>query len=272
MSFSSRERSLADGAPLRLYKFKRGVIVWLYASGDRNITIGTEIYRSLRGGILDNGIRRTGETTADRMKITAQADIEVAQLYRAFPPSAEIELIIYDHHYGETIPQVAWSGSIETVRWPSLDRCEISAQTLMATLDVPGLRLTHERNCGAALFDRKCKVNRDLWRVDMTIQSMTGLTISSGTAEGYPNGWFDGGFIEWPIGSGEFERRAIERHVGSDMRLMGGTAGVPLAPARVYPGCNRTAAMCLAKFNNLNNFRGDPNLMGKNPFNGNPVF
>ena len=54
---------------------------------------------------------------------------------------------------------------------------------------------------------------------------------------------------------------------------MGGTSGIPLGETiRVYPGCNRTAAMCLAKFDNLPNLRGDPNLMGKNPFNGNPVF
>ncbi|UQY32661.1 phage BR0599 family protein [Pseudomonas fulva] len=272
MSHDSREQSIADGQPIRLYRFKRGVIVWLYTSGDRDIYLGPEVYRTLRGGITDDGIRRTGEITADRMKVSAPADLEVAALYRGVPPSKEIELVIYDYHYGESTAQVAWSGSIETVRWPQLDRCEISAQTLMATIDVPGLRLTWERNCGAALFDRKCGINRDLWRVDMVIQSMTGAAVSSGGAEAFPNGWFDGGFIEWPIGSGEFERRSIERQTGSVMRMMGGTAGIPLGSVRVYPGCNRTVAMCVAKFNNLLNFRGDPNLMGTNPFNGNPVF
>ena len=272
MSHDSRERSIADGSPLRLYKFRRGVIVWLYASGDRNITLGAEIYRTLRGGITDDGIRRTGEVVTDRLKVTAPADLEVAALYRGVPPSTEIELVIYDHHYGETTAQVAWSGSIETVRWPQLDRCEISCQTLLATLDVPGLRLTWERNCGAALFDRRCKLNRDLWRVEITIQSMTGATVSSGATEAFPNGWFDGGFIEWPIGAGEYERRSIERHVGSVLSVMGGTSGIPLGSVRVYPGCDRTVATCVAKFDNRLNFRGDPNLMGTNPFNGNPVF
>lgn len=273
MSHSSREQSIASGDPIRLYRFKRGVLRWLYASGDRDITMGSEIYHALQGGIGDDGIRRTGETSADRLKVTAPADLAVAQLYRGAPPSAEIELVIYDYHYGETQAQVAWSGSIDGVSWPRLDRCEISAQTLVATLDVPGLRLTWERNCGAALYDRRCGVNRDLWRVSMTVQSKTGATLSSGTAAGYVNGWFDGGFVEWPIGSGEFDRRAIEQHVGSVLRVMGGTSGIPLGGSiRVYPGCNRTAAMCAAKFDNLLNLRGDPNLMGTNPFNGNPVF
>lgn len=272
MSHDSRERSLADGAPIRLYRFRRGVLVWLYASGERNITLGPETYRALRGGIIDDGVRRTGEITADRLKVTAAADLEVAQFYRGVPPSVAIELIIYDYHYGETSSQIVWWGEIESVRWPRLDRCEISAQTLLATLDVPGLRLTWERNCGASLYDRKCGVNRDLWRVEMTIQSMTGTTLSSGTAAGYADGWFAGGFIEWAIGGGEYERRAIETHVGCVLQIMGGTAGIPLGTVRAYPGCNRTVAVCHAKFDNVPNYRADPNLMGKNPFNGKPVF
>ncbi len=272
MSSSARERSISGGQPVRLYKFARGVLRWLYCSSDRDIAIGTEIYRALAGGIIDDGIRRTGETSADRLTITAPADLEVAQFYRGVPPSAEIQLTIYNHHAGEPDAQIVWSGSIETVGWPALDRCAIKAQTLMATLDVPGLRLTWERNCGAALFDRKCGVNRDLWRVELIVQSMTGASISSGAAEAYPDGWFDAGIVEWAIGPGEYERRAIEKHIGSVMQIMGGTSGVPLGAVRLYPGCNRTAAVCQAKYSNLPNFRGDPNLMGDNPFNGDPVF
>lgn len=271
MSHSARESSIAAGEPIRLYKFRRGVLVWLYTSAAFDIPVGSEIYRAVRGGVKDDGIRRTGEISADRLKVTAPADLEVAQFYRGVPPSSEIDLVVYECHYGEAEAKVAWSGTIESVRWPSLDRCEISALTLLATLDVPGLRLTWERNCGAALFDRRCKINRDLWRVDFNIQSSTGTELSVGSAAAYPDGWFSGGFLEWPIGSGEFDRRSIEHHQGSILRILGGTSGIPLA-VRAYPGCLRIAQVCLTKFNNLDNFRGDPNLMGKNPFDGNPVF
>src|SRR5690606_36574427 len=108
--------------------------------------------------------------------------------------SVEIELTIYEYHYGDSDAKPVWNGTIESVRWPSLDRCVISAQPLTSTLDVPGLRLTWDRSCGAALFDRRCKVNRDLYRVEIVIQGLTGTAISSAVADGFADGWFDGGY------------------------------------------------------------------------------
>lgn len=273
MSFDLREASLADGQPISLYQFRRGVLRWSYTSAARDISYNSEIFRALPGGISDDGIRRTGEISADRLKITAAADIEVAQLYRGVPPSVEIGLVIYEHHAGDTDARAVWSGFVESVGWPALDRCSISAQALTSTLDVPGLRLTWDRSCGEPLYGRRCGVNRDLWRVDATIQSMTGSSVSSAAIGALAAGWFSGGFVEWPIGSGEFERRTVESHVGSQLSLMGGTAGLSIGQVlRCYPGCNRTAAQCAAKFDNLLRFRADPNMMGRNIFNGNPVF
>ena len=60
MSFDSRERSLAAGTPVRYYEFRRGVMRWLYNSSDRDISVGTQVFRSVRGGISDNGIRQSG--------------------------------------------------------------------------------------------------------------------------------------------------------------------------------------------------------------------
>ncbi|HDL5069755.1 TPA: hypothetical protein PXD13_006650, partial [Pseudomonas aeruginosa] len=55
MSFSSRESSLADGQPVRLYQFSRGAIRWSYNSSDRDITYQNQIFRTVPGGITDNG-------------------------------------------------------------------------------------------------------------------------------------------------------------------------------------------------------------------------
>jgi hypothetical protein len=39
-----------------------------------------------------------------------------------------------------------------------------------------------------------------------------------------------------------------------------------------YPGCNRTTTECVDKFDNLDNYGGVPDLPGKSPFDGDPVF
>ena len=62
MSFDLREQSLANGQPIRLYEFSRGVLRWAYASCDRDITWDNQVYRWIRGGIGDSGIADAGHT------------------------------------------------------------------------------------------------------------------------------------------------------------------------------------------------------------------
>lgn len=158
MSSASRELSLADGQPIRLYQFSRGVLRWSYTSADRNITYNNQVFRSVRGGIGDPGIIQSGDPQADRLVITAPADLEVALLYKGAPPSDEIGLTVFDLHYGEADAWVSWAGSIATVNWPALDRCRITCLSIEASMDAPGLTDVYSRTCTAVLGDTECKV------------------------------------------------------------------------------------------------------------------
>ncbi|CAD5107244.1 phage BR0599 family protein [Zestomonas carbonaria] len=273
MSFNDRERSLSSGKPIRLYEFSRGVLRWLYASGDRDITLGTQVFRALRGGISDGGLRQSGQTKQDDFTITAPADIEVAQPFRNVRPSAEIGVRVFDMHYGDGESVCRYVGTIANVRWPRLDTCTITCTDIDAGMDRPGLVDTFSRSCTTYLYSTRCKVNRDLHRVLADIQGIAELSISSGTFAGYPAGWFSGGYIEWAIGGGEYEQRHIDVHAGSNLQLLGGTAGLALGMSlRVYPGCDYLVSTCHDKFENLLNFRGQPHMDGKSPFDGDQVY
>ena len=91
MSFNSRESSLADGQPVRLYQFSRGAIRWSYNSSDRDITYQNQIFRTVPGGITDNGIICSGDPQSDQFVITAPADLDVALLYKTRSPSGAID-------------------------------------------------------------------------------------------------------------------------------------------------------------------------------------
>lgn len=272
MTYDSRERSLDDGQPIRLYQFSRGVLRWSYCSADRDISHLNQIFKTLRGGIADDGIRQTGQGAPDDLKVTAPADLEVAQLYRATAPSAPISLTVYARHYGLDEYLVIWVGEVRSVKWPALDRCEISCAPLSERMGMQGLRLGWERNCPHALYSLACGVDRNLYRVDSTVQSLDGASLGNGAFAGYADGYFTGGLVEWAIGSDEYERRGIEQHAGSSLSLLGGTAGLALNQAiRIYPGCRQTTAACKA-FNNLPNYGGIPHLAGESPFDGRNVF
>lgn len=272
MTYDARERSLADGQPVRLYQFVRGVLRWSYCSADRDIVHLNQPFKALRGGISDSGVRQTGQTAPDTFKITAPADLEVAQLYRGVAPSAPVSLTVFARHFDLDEYLVIWSGEVRAVRWPALDRCEISCAPLTERVGMQGLRLGWERGCPHALYSLACGVPMSGYRVDSSVQSLDGASISSGALAGYPAGYFTGGLVEWSIGGGEYERRGIERHAGTSLQLLGGTSGISLGQAvRVYPGCRQTTEGCKA-FDNLANYGGIPHLAGESPFDGRNVF
>ena len=273
MTFNSYEQSIDAGQPVALYRFSRGVLRWLYCSADRDITVGSEVYRSLSGGVTDAGAKFTGDATADKFVVTAPADIEVAQPWRTGCPSDQIELAVFDMHYGDNDPRLRWAGRIQSVNWPALDRCRITCVSRDAEMGQPGLDDAYSQFCTATLGDERCGVDLTAHRVSMTIQSMDGAAVQCAAAAGYPDGWFMAGWVEWPIGSGEYDRRHIDRHVGTELRLLGGTAGIPAsATLRVLPGCDFLFGTCTDKYANSDRFRGIPDLERRSPFDGNAVW
>lgn len=271
MTHDARERSRADGKPIRLYEFGRGAMRWLYCSADRDIVHGGRIYAAR--AVSDDGIRQAGELSADALVVTAPWDIDVVRQFRGMPPSVEISLTVRDMHYGETDAAVVWVGSIAGVKWPAPNKCEISCQPLAASFERSGLTRTWERNCPYTLFDTDCTVDRNQYKTAITVQSLTGAAIQAGALAAQPDGYFSGGFVEWDIGDGEVERRGIESHAGSTAALLGGTDGLVIGQAlTAYPGCGRTIAICQDKFGNAVNYGGIPHLPGKSPFDGTPIF
>lgn len=273
MSFDSRERSLDAGVPIRLYQFSRGVLRWLYNTSDRDITWNNQVFRPLVGGISDNGIRQTGVSAQDAFFVTAPADIEVAQLFRGARPSSEIGVTVFDLHYGDTEAICRYVGSIASVKWPTLDSCTINCQDIESSMERPGLTDTFSRTCTTTLYSFKCKVDRLPYRVVATLQMLSGLTASGSTFAGYPDGWFTNGYLEWPIGDGEVERRHVESHAGETLQLLGGVDGLSVGQqVHAYPGCDFLASTCNDKFDNLDNHRGVNQMDGKSPFDGDQVF
>lgn len=271
MTFNSREISIASGTPIRFYLFQRGFMTWGYCTADRDIIYSSVVYRSSQ--ISDGGIRQTGEATADTVEITAPADLPVAQLFRGLGPSSSVKVVISDMHYGDTEAIIEYIGSIYGVQWPAEDRCKISCQNSEVSLNKTGLSMTWGRTCEHVWGQPGCNVNRDLYRLDTTIQSITGATISNGAFAAKPDGWYAGGTVEWPVSGGITEQRNIEKHVGSVLTLLGGTEGLGLNQAiAAFPGCDLLIQTCHDKFANEDNHSGAPHQPGVNPFGSTSVF
>lgn len=273
MSFDALETSLAEGRPIRLYDFNRGLRHWCYTSADRAIEYGGRSY--LPAGISDDGIRQTGESSADALVVTGAASMEVGKLYRGLPPSSDVWLTIRDMHHEDGEALVSWVGLVVNVTMPEPDRYRITCNSLASSLDRPGLRLTWGRNCPNALGDHNCGVNLDAYKIGGIILSLDGQSVTVAAAANQPDGSYRGGVIAWRADAlvGTDETRGIDAHAGQKLSLLGGTEGLSVGLAvTIYPGCNLLAQTCRDVFHNSDNFGGIPALPGDNPFDGNQAF
>lgn len=272
MSFSDFETSLQNGQPVRLYQFQRGPLRWGYTSADRDILHLSITFKSIEGGIIDDGIRQTNDAQADTLNLTVPAKLDIAQMYRVIAPSQTVAVTIFDLHFGDAGYLVVWVGQVAGVLFKDQYTAKIQCQTLAATLERTGLRKTWSRNCPHTLYDDACKAPRSLYRVDGLIDRIDGVSIGFADAAAQPNGFYAGGYIEWTSQYG-LEQRGIESHQGDLLTIYGGASGLAIGQElAIYAGCDRTLNTCHTRFNNVPNYGGAPYMPGKSPFDGTRVF
>lgn len=278
MTYDDLERSTEAGRPLELYVFTLGALVWRYTTADRNILIdGNEYFAAT---LLATNIQQTGEYVNDVLSIDVPVWIAPAQLFMTATPSYPITVEVFYQHVNSTDIVVAYIGEIRQVDFPAPGRAKLSCESLMSTMSREGLRLAWQRACPYALYDpTTCKVDKALWKIDFIVLAIDGFTVDVALDTTQLADHFSGGFMEWahPIRGLEF--LAIETHTAlivgeSNARFtLFGSPGELFEGARgsAYPGCRFTPAACTA-FNNFDNYGGVPDMPGKSPFDGDPVF
>lgn len=271
MSFDQIERSNYDGAPVTLYEFAIGSVAWRYTDGQNDVLLNGLTYSTL--AISHEGFSLSGDPDSDDLTVKLSARAEVTDLFVATPPSETLLLRIRTLHRGDTDAPVVWSGLVKSGRQSSQIEFSFLCNSLLSTLNRNGLRLSWGRGCPHALYDRGCTVNPDHYATAVQVTSMTGSSITSAAIAALGDGYLAGGFLSFPTDYGTTERRAIESHGGSTIQMLGTTDGISVGDwIVVYPGCERTTAVCQSKFNNLSNYGGFPHLPTKSPFDGDPVF
>lgn len=272
MSFNDLETSLQNSQPIRLYQFQRGPLRWGYTTADRDISHLSITFKSIEGGISDDGIRQTNDAQADTLNLTVPAKLDIAQMYRVIAPTQTVTVTIFDLHYGENGYLVVWMGQVAGVRFKDQFTAQIQCQTLAATLERTGLRKTWSRNCPHTVYDNDCKVQRSIYKVVGFIDRIDGASVGFANAAAQINGYYAGGYVEWTSQYG-LEQRGIEAHQGDLLTLFGGTFGLALGQSlAIYAGCDRSFNTCINRFNNGSNYGGCPHMPGKSPFDGTPVF
>lgn len=272
MTYDARERSDDQGRPVELYTFNRDYLAWTFTSADRDVVVDMVTYKSatLRRSAIEQG----SEMNRSALKLTVPRSFPIAELYRVAPPSDAVTLILRRMHDGDGELATIWTGRVVNVAWSNDGtQATITCEPVFTSLRRNGLRRTYGRQCPHVLYGPDCRVNREAFRVDGQVSAVQGSIITASAWQAYPAGHFDGGFVEWEVATGIFERRFIVSHVAGDLVLANRPVGLaPGAVVRAYPGCEHTLAACNDKFQNILNYGGTPFIPQKNPFGGDPIY
>lgn len=270
MTYDSRERSADLGRPVELYTFNRDFIAWRYTSADTDRVVDFQTFKS--APIKRSDIEQGAEINRSGLKITVPRDFAVAQLYALAPPSDTISLTIRQYHEGDGELATVWSGRILGVKFEG-SQAEISLEPIGTSIRRNGLRRHYQRLCPHVLYGSGCKVNSTAFRLVATVDALAGVTVSAGELATQPDGYWEGGYVEWAIDTGIFDRRFIQAHAGPtitlDMPPLGLAIGMQL---NVYPGCDHTMDTCSTKFSNALNYGGMRFIPTKNPYGNDPIY
>lgn len=270
MSYDTLERSAAGGRPVELYTFSRGPILWRFTSADRDLLVETNVYKA---AVIGRGnIEQGSEVMRSNLSLTVSRDFPLAALYKIAPPSDAITLVLRQYHYGDAEIATLWQGEILAVNFHG-GEATIELQPPSANLRAIGLRRNYQKTCPFALYGPDCTVDPATVRTIGPVAGLAGLVLTVLAAGALADGYFDGGYVEWQVATGVYDRRFISSHVASAITVDVFPLGLAVGQeVRLYPGCDHSINTCNSKFANAPNFGGMPYIPLKLPFGSDPIF
>ena len=272
MTYSARETSDSQGRPVELYTFNRDYLAWNFTSADRDDELDTVKFEA--AVIRRSAIEQGSEMNRSAMKLTVPRSFPIAELYRVSPPSDAITCIVRRRHVGDDEVATIWTGRVVNVAW-TVDgtQATITMEPVFTSMRRNGLRRCYGRLCPHVLYGPDCRAPREEFRVDGVVAEIDGPSVVAVEWAPFDPGYFDGGYIEWDVETGIFERRFITSSVAGTLLLASPPDGLAMgAVVRAYPGCDHTLMTCETKFDNVLNYGGTPFVPRKNPFDGSPIY
>lgn len=278
MSFETFEESRCQGQPVDLYYFVYGTTAsayYAYTDAEQPIEIAGITYQPKpiqRGALNASG---TLDKSALEVKVPVSSD--VAELFRIYPPSRSVTLVIRQGHIGDTDEEfnVIWSGRVlSSGREDSV--CTLTCEPLSTALRRSGLRRCYQYSCPHALYGAQCMASKLAATTTATVYSVTGATITldSGWSGSIDPTKYIGGMVQWDTPHGP-EIRTILRVTGggNNLLLSGSTRYISGGTeVSVSLGCEHNMDDCENLHNNIQNFGGQPWIPLSSPIKVNPYW
>lgn len=279
MSFSKRESSRTQGETINVFLFRYSEDSYYgYCDGENAVAFEIDgVVHTFepapvgRGDIVSNG---TLEKTT--LEITLPKMLPAALLFRDYPPSHLVTLVIFQGHAKDGEFLVAWSGSVTSSSRDGT-QCKLTCEPFAIALQRVGLRKNYQYGCTHALYGPSCSASEAAASVSPLVAGISGndLALPEDWATDKPKLKFRGGIARWTSSEGEkFVRTIIAVDPATNtVRVGGQVKGLEVGQAVTLSlGCNRQMSDCLDLHANIHNFGGCPWIPLVNPMSFRNIF
>lgn len=251
MTFDSFESSLESSQPIEVITITVGAQQFFWTSAEDEITIGSQPYEAIplqRGRIV-----QSPEDREQVLEITVPGSNTFARQYIDIVPGARARLTIQRVQRPDfPSPEVVtlYDGYVSSIQF-SRDgyTAKIAVLAIAAARSRVIPRYTYQGLCNNVLYDSACKVDDTdpTWRLSSaTVLSVTADTITVSGADGQPDGYWTGGYVE---AFGGQDARLILEHTGTSLKLLQPfPSDLTSQAVNVLAGCDHTIGVCGSKF------------------------
>lgn len=264
MSYSNQEKSVQSGAPIELYVFSRGHTFWRFTSFSEEYKEGLTVYSP--ESIERDNISQTAELSKGGISISFPISNEFASSYLGYVPEKTTLVTIYRLHRTDTNHEKIsyWKGRVLSVKADG-KKVMLECESIFSSLKRTGLRARYERSCRHTIFDNRCNVSIELYRLAGTVQYQSSSLITVTGISAMPTNYYAGGMAKDIDGNYRFIV-ANDGYTVTISRPFG--RSILTEEIILYPGCDKTMTTCVNKFDNILNYGGFPWIPNKNPFDG----
>lgn len=273
MTFEAKETSRTLGNPVDLFLFRYGTLPTSYYAYTNALQPVTHhdpaydmdiVYEPV--AIMRDSIKSSGTLDKSTMRITAQRDISMGELFRVYPPSSVVALTIRQGHLDDGEYLVAWAGRLLSYERQG-DDAVMSAEPISTSMRRTGLRKHYQIGCPHKLYGPACRAVQASFTLPAVVATITGynVTLTPGWT-GITQTRYRQGEFRWVTDDGETQVRQILRVPFNDqMALSGSLARLTVgADVQISLGCAHTLEDC-ALFANQPNYGGCRWIPIKNP-------
>lgn len=259
MTLDSYEKSVASGKPIEFYDF-----IDDFGNHSRINTTPNEIVYASHTYYPEPCQRSALKIGDAKKKISMTFNLSpnnaFANQYLSGPLEGKATVTCFGKHLDDSEIRQFWFGRITGVKFKN-GVPTITAEPRTSSVSRAGRRRRCQRLCDHDLFDAYCGLSKESWKVTGTVDSVSGLVVTSTTFGTKPDDWFAFGG-ELVVGNAH---RMIEAHTGNDVTITRTIPGLSAGDSFIaYAGCAHDPDACNDK-NNKINYGGDEFLPKKDP-------